>query len=103
MPLINVNVNIPERCAIALERIAVCLERAVPPIPESRLGFHKRDASSVISYGNDEQLYKQEVYGDAVRERGLSPEEETRELDQWLAMDDEEEPDYLNALPPELS
>jgi hypothetical protein len=98
-PLININVNIPERCAIALERIAAAFERAVPPIPEAHLGFKKRGVDSIVSYGDNRKSWQRENYGEAVRARGLSPEQEAQEIERLMHLDNAEEEE---SLPPEL-
>lgn len=91
----TINFNLPEGVAVrvvtALESIAETLRRAVPPIPEERLGFRKRGIESVISYGDNSKLWKREQLGATVEELGMSPAEEKEYLEQ--IMDEEDERD----------
>lgn len=84
----TVNFNIPERAISALERIATCLERAVPPIPEERLGFRKRGIESVTTYGDNTDQWKREQLGATVEELGMSPAETKEYLEQLMAEED---------------
>jgi hypothetical protein len=90
--MFNFNVSIPERMVLALERIAVCLERAVPPIPEERLGFHKRGPEAVISYGDNEKAWKRETLGKMVHRKGLAPSQEQELLDDLMEVNEEDLP-----------
>ncbi len=85
----TINFNLPERAVSALERIAMSLERAIPPIPEERLGFRKRGIESVVSYGDNAQLWKREQVGATAQELGMSPAEEKAYLEQIMAEEDD--------------
>lgn len=84
----TINFNLPDRAVVALERIANTLDKLVPPIPEERLGFKKRGIESVISYGDNSNLWKREQLGATVEELGMSPAEEKAYLEELMAEED---------------
>ncbi len=91
--MFNLNVSVPERMVLALERIANCLERAVPPIPEERLGFHKRGPESVISYGVNEKSWKRETLTNLIHKKGLAPAQEQELLAELLTVSEDDLPE----------
>lgn len=91
MSLINVNLTIPDRIAVALERIAGALDRAIPLIiMPGDPTYKKRDATSVMTYGKDSLAWQKERILEALQP-GLSKEQEklrVQEIQEELLSDD---------------
>lgn len=95
LDLKNLTISIPDRAVSALERIASALERAYPAPKTLAKNYIKRDASSVSSYGDNENLWNREQLSGTAKARGLSPEAEAQLLSELRAVTSDD-------LPPEL-
>lgn len=71
--MLDLKLSIPDRAVKALERIADALERVSRPPGYLAPGFKKRDASSVSSYGDNENLWNLEQLHTIGQNRGLAP------------------------------
>jgi hypothetical protein len=67
-----------------LTRIAEALERAIPILPEERLGFHKRGPESVIHYGDNEKAWAKEELYSMIHPQGMAPALEQELLDRAM-------------------
>lgn len=83
MALLDIHVQLT-RTNELLERIASALERAIPILPEERLGFTKRGADSVIHYGDNEKTWAKEELYSMIHPNGLAPALEQEILDRAM-------------------
>lgn len=67
-----------------LSRIADALDRAIPILPESRLGFKKRGMESLSSYGDNDRLWAKESLYNLIHPQGLAPALEQELLDRAM-------------------
>jgi hypothetical protein len=72
-----------------LTRIADALDRAVPQLPDSRLGIYKRGPESLRTYGDNEKTWIKEELYNLVHPQGLAPALEQELMDRALSEYDE--------------
>ena len=91
--MFDFTINVPERIAVALERIASALERGVGP-DLSQIGpveykYRKRGPEAILNYGNQERSWLKENAMSLITEKGLPPELQDRILEETLKEYDE--------------
>jgi hypothetical protein len=86
--MFDFTINVPERIAIALERIANALEIGVGPdlsmVGPVEYKHRKRGPEAILNYGNQERSWLKENAESLIAEKGLPPELQDRMLEETL-------------------
>jgi hypothetical protein len=96
MTLLDLQIDL-HRTNELLTRIADALDRAIPILPNERLGMKRRGLDSLSSYGDNNRLWAKENLYNLIHDQGLAPAQEQELLNQSMA----ELSDEIEALNPE--